>query len=91
MFVQFIDGLNHVERTIVSLKAIFNNIMVDITGNGNMHALTAEKTYALRVELADFADGSRYALYDNFTVASGTNAYKLSSLGTYSGTAGTTK
>jgi len=38
--------------------------------------------------LADFEGNSRYAEYDNFTVASAADKYTLVSLGTYNGTAG---
>jgi len=38
--------------------------------------------------LADFKGNSTYAEYDNFTVASAADKYRLVSLGTYNGTAG---
>jgi len=38
--------------------------------------------------LADFAGNIAYAEYDNFTVGSEQENYRLDSLGTYSGTAG---
>jgi len=50
--------------------------------------LTSGKRQRLRVDLADFKGNSRYAEYDNFKVDSASDKYKLSSLGTYSGTAG---
>jgi len=50
--------------------------------------LTSGKRQRLRVDLADFKGNSRYAEYDNFKVGSVSDKYKLSSLGTYSGTAG---
>jgi len=60
------------------------------TGNDNIHVLTSAKTYTLRIDLADFEGNSRYAEYSNFKVASGWKKYTLTSLGTYSGNAGTT-
>jgi len=38
--------------------------------------------------LADFEGNTRYAEYDDFTVASEREKYRLESLGTYNGTAG---
>jgi len=38
--------------------------------------------------LADFEGNTRYAEYDNFTVNSAEDKYRLASLGTYNGTAG---
>ena len=60
-----------------------------LTGNDNIHALTSGfKTYVLRVDLADFDGNSRYAEYSDFKVASACDKYKITSLGTYFGTAG---
>jgi len=50
--------------------------------------LTSDTRQRLRVDLANFEGNSRYAEYDNFTVASAADKYRLVSLGTYSGTAG---
>jgi len=50
--------------------------------------LTSGKRQRLRVDLADFEGNSRYAEYDDFIVDSACQQYKLTSLGTYSGTAG---
>ena len=57
-------------------------------GNDNLHLLTSGKRQRLRVDLAAFKGNSRYAEYDNFKVDSASAKYKLSSLGTYRGTAG---
>jgi Fibrinogen beta and gamma chains, C-terminal globular domain len=59
------------------------------TGNNNTYEIlsTRNRYYKLRVDLSDF-NNSRYAVYDNFSIDSPKNAYKLTSLGTYSGTAG---
>ena len=56
-------------------------------GNDNLHAITAQKTYTLRVDLEDFEGAFRYAKYAFFAVDNEDNKYKLS-LGIYSGTAG---
>jgi len=58
------------------------------TGNDNLHLLTSDTRQQLRVDLADFEGNTRYAEYDNFTVDSAEQKYRLVSLGTYSGDAG---
>ena len=58
------------------------------SGNDNLNILTSTKRYKLRIDLADFENNTRYAEYDNFVVQSSNENYRLSSLGTYSGTAG---
>ena len=55
-----------------------------------MNLLTSAKRYKLRVDSADFNGNTAYAEYDNFVVQSSTDKYRLSSLGNYTGTAGTT-
>ena len=48
--------------------------------------LSYDRRQRLRVDLGDFDGNTRYAEYDNFTVESAQAKYKLSSLGTYTGT-----
>jgi len=50
--------------------------------------LTSGKRQRLRIDVADFEGNSRYAEYDNFKVDTPSAKYKLTSLGTYNGTAG---
>jgi Fibrinogen beta and gamma chains, C-terminal globular domain len=49
---------------------------------------TRKRYFKLRVDLADFQGNTSYAVYENFSIDSPWNAYKLVSLGTYEGTAG---
>lgn len=60
------------------------------TGNKNTYEIisTRNRYFKLRVDLADFSGNSRYAAYDSFTIGSPENAYMLTSLGSFSGTAG---
>ena len=63
-------------------------VLLLCAGNDNIHLLTSDKRQRLRVDLADFDGSTAYAEYDNFTVGSASDKYKLVSLGTYTGTAG---
>jgi Fibrinogen beta and gamma chains, C-terminal globular domain len=63
-------------------------ITLNFAGNVNLNTLTSAKRYKLRIDLADFNGTTTYAEYDNFVVNSAADKYILSSLGTYSGTAG---
>ncbi|XP_022107434.1 ficolin-1-like [Acanthaster planci] len=56
-------------------------------GNDNLHRLTAQGAYKLRVDLEDFEGNTAYALYNTFRVADGSDNYRLT-VGDYSGTAG---
>ena len=57
-------------------------------GNDYLHLMTSDRRQRLRVNLADWEGNTKYAEYDNFTVGSAQEKYRLASLGTYSGTAG---
>ena len=56
-------------------------------GNDYLHDLTSQAHYTLRIDMEDFENNTRYAVYSNFVVASEGDKYKLS-VGTYNGTAG---
>ncbi|XP_022107440.1 microfibril-associated glycoprotein 4-like [Acanthaster planci] len=56
-------------------------------GNDNLHRLTAQGVYRLRIDLEDFENNTAYAVYDTFRVADGSANYRLTVEG-YSGTAG---
>lgn len=56
-------------------------------GNENLHLLTTQGDYTLKIDLADFERNSRYAQYKNFKVGDEKNSYELN-IGEYSGTAG---
>ena len=63
-------------------------MLLSSAGNENLHLITSNKRYKLRIELADWEGNTRYAEYDNFRVGSEQEKYKLISIGTYSGNAG---
>nr|XP_019934331.1 PREDICTED: fibrinogen-like protein 1 [Paralichthys olivaceus] len=56
-------------------------------GNDNLHNITAQGNYSLRLNLEDFDGGQRYAEYKNFKVADEKDHYRLT-FGAYVGTAG---
>ncbi|XP_027709427.1 fibrinogen-like protein 1 [Vombatus ursinus] len=56
-------------------------------GNKNLHFLTTQRDYTLKIELADFEGERRFAQYESFRVGSEKSAYELS-FREYSGTAG---
>nr|XP_033800009.1 fibrinogen-like protein 1 isoform X2 [Geotrypetes seraphini] len=56
-------------------------------GNENLHYLTTQRSYILRIDLADFKGNCRYAQYKSFTVGDEKSSY-LMNCGEYSGTAG---
>ena len=57
-------------------------------GNTNIHRITSQCYYDLKIDLEDFAGNTRYALYKNFSIASEQLYFRLS-VGQYSGNAGT--
>uniref|UniRef100_A0ABM5GIF3 Fibrinogen-like protein 1 n=1 Tax=Pogona vitticeps TaxID=103695 RepID=A0ABM5GIF3_9SAUR len=56
-------------------------------GNKNLHYLTSQGNYTLKISLSDFEDEQRFAQYENFWVADEQNSYTMN-CGQYSGTAG---
>ncbi|XP_030834179.1 microfibril-associated glycoprotein 4-like [Strongylocentrotus purpuratus] len=56
-------------------------------GNDNIHRLSRNKTYELRIDLEDFEGQTRYATYSDFNIANETANYILA-FGNYFGDAG---
>ena len=56
-------------------------------GNDNLHEITAQMSYSLRVDLRDVTGRVKYAEYEWFKVASENDDYRMN-LGKYTGTAG---
>ena len=51
--------------------------------------MTVVVPYVLRVDMTDWAGNTAYAEYSSFVVGGSASNYQLSSVGNYSGTAGT--
>ena len=47
-------------------------------GNDNIHQITSHGSYTLKFRLTDWDDETRYAIYNNFSIASEADAYRLS-------------
>jgi hypothetical protein len=56
------------------------------TGNDNIHTLTSQGSYKLRIDIEDFSGDARYAVYDVFIVRDEASQYLLDIDG-YSGNA----
>ncbi|XP_078698930.1 uncharacterized protein LOC144926219 isoform X1 [Branchiostoma floridae x Branchiostoma belcheri] len=82
------DGSVPFNRTWEEYKHGFGNKNGEYwLGNENIHLLTAQKNYRLRVDMMDWGNQKRYAEYDTFRVAGESDGYRLTISG-YSGTAG---
>ncbi len=61
-----------------------------LSGNRKLHTLTSSRTYILRVDLEDFENEQRYAVYGLFSVGSEDDGFRIT-VGGYSGNAGETQ
>lgn len=82
------DGSVDFYRDWTSYKEGFGEVTGEFwLGNDYLHDITSQACYTLRVDLGDFEDNTRYAVYSSFAITSECDKYRLS-LGAYSGTAG---
>ncbi|XP_019634581.1 PREDICTED: microfibril-associated glycoprotein 4-like isoform X2 [Branchiostoma belcheri] len=82
------DGSVPFSRTWEEYKHGFGNKNGEYwLGNENIHLLTSQKNYTLRVDLEDWEEETRYATYDIFRVSGESDQYRLTVSG-YSGDAG---
>lgn len=65
-----------------------NFVLIYTKGNQNIHHLTRNGFYELRVELSDYSNNRRYASYGVFFVGDASSSYRLR-VGAYEGNAGT--
>jgi hypothetical protein len=83
------DGSEDFYRNWADYAVGFGSVNAEFwLGNNNLHSLTASGSYELRIDMEAWDGTARYASYSDFKMGSACNKYKLSSLGTYCGTAG---
>ncbi|KAJ4946279.1 hypothetical protein JOQ06_023947 [Pogonophryne albipinna] len=83
-----INGTESFNRSWAEYKDGFGDKDAEFwLGNDNLHYITAQGNYSLRINLGDFDGNQRYAEYKNFQVANEKDHYRLA-FGSYVGTAG---
>ncbi|XP_041372888.1 fibrinogen C domain-containing protein 1-like [Gigantopelta aegis] len=82
------DGSENFYRTWNEYRDGFGDLNNEFwLGNTNIHRITSQGYYDLRIDLEDFEGNTSYAMYTNFSLASEQEYFRLS-LGEYSGDAG---
>ncbi|KAL2077416.1 hypothetical protein ACEWY4_026920 [Coilia grayii] len=85
------DGTESFERGWEEYKRGFGNMESAIgefwVGNDNLHYLTSQADYNLRINMEDFDGSHRFAIYKSFKVSSEEEKYQLN-FGEYRGNAG---
>ncbi|XP_065489302.1 fibrinogen-like protein 1 isoform X6 [Caloenas nicobarica] len=85
------DGSQDFDRVWTDYEEGFGNFVLPNgeywLGNKNLHYLTNQGNYTLRIDLTDFEGERRFAQYARFGVAGEEHSYEMS-CGEYSGTAG---
>ena len=56
-------------------------------GNDALHSLTSEGSCELRMDMEDFENVTKFAVYQDFSISNGNDGYRLG-IGAYTGTAG---
>ncbi|XP_071808028.1 ficolin-2-like [Asterias amurensis] len=80
------DGSVKFYRMFVKYSRGFGNLEGEFwLGNDNLHRLTAQGEYELRVDLSDFENESSFAYYDSFSIADESDKYRLT-LGRFNST-----
>ena len=88
VFQRRVDGAVDFYRTWAEYKAGFGDVEHEFwLGNDNLHRLTSQKNFTLRVDLEDWDGSTVYAEYSDFSIESEQNDYRLT-VGGYNGTAG---
>ncbi|XP_038555831.1 fibrinogen-like protein 1 [Micropterus salmoides] len=83
-----INGTERFNRSWAEYKDGFGDLNAEFwLGNDNLHYITTQGNYSLRINLEDFDGYQRYAEYKNFKLANEKDHYRLT-FGAYVGTAG---
>lgn len=89
VFQRRVDGSVDFYRDWDSYKEGFGNLSSEFwLGNEQLHYLTKQNRYEIRIDVVNRDGAPYYAKFDNFRTNDETDNYRLSQLGTYSGTAG---
>ncbi|XP_076103308.1 microfibril-associated glycoprotein 4-like [Mytilus galloprovincialis] len=88
VFQRRMNGKTNFYRDWDSYKEGFGNQNGEIwLGNDHLHQLTSQGKYKMRIDMEDFENNKKFALYDKFGVGSESSGYILDVSG-YSGDAG---
>lgn len=90
IFIMYLhtEGESPISLKIFHKKRIFGFILfINIEGNQIIYEIVQQGVYELRIDLTDFNNETRYALYKKFYIDDETNGYRLHLEG-YEGTAG---
>ncbi|VDI30097.1 Hypothetical predicted protein [Mytilus galloprovincialis] len=87
VFQRRMNGIINFYRNWESYKSGFGNMKGEHwLGNEHLHQLTSQGKYMLRIDMSDFENNHRHAIYSQFSVGSESAGYKLDITG-YSGNA----
>ncbi|XP_071168040.1 microfibril-associated glycoprotein 4-like [Mytilus edulis] len=88
VFQRRMNGKTYFYRDWATYKEGFGNQNEEFwLGNEHLHQVTSHGKYKLRIDLEDFENNRKYALYEKFSVGSEISGYVLD-VGGYSGDAG---
>ncbi|XP_052098261.1 microfibril-associated glycoprotein 4-like isoform X2 [Mytilus californianus] len=88
VFQRRMNGKTNFYRDWATYKQGFGNQCEEFwLGNDHLHQLTSQGKYKLRIDMEDFENNQKYALYKKFSVGSESSGYILD-VGGYSGDAG---
>ncbi|ALC39379.1 CG31832, partial [Drosophila busckii] len=83
------DGSESFNREWSDYRAGFGNLRSEFfVGLEKLYLMTKTQPHELYIHLEDFQHNTRYARYTNFAIGSEEEAYKLESIGNYTGNAG---
>ncbi|VDH89641.1 Hypothetical predicted protein [Mytilus galloprovincialis] len=74
------NGKTNFYRDWATYKQGFGNQSEEC--NDHLHQLTSQGKYKLRIDMEDFENNKKYALYDKFSVGSESSSYVLSTFST---------
>ena len=89
VFQRRTDGVTDFYQNWTSYRYGFGSFDGDFwLGNEQLHYLTIQKNYKLRIDLVTSGGTPKYALYESFRVSSNDNKFRIENIGSCSGSAG---